>query len=80
MLLKLHFFFYILGVNQGFYFVFSEAMRSMHPPGENLIVFKTKVGNEEESFSGSKTSYDEVSIWATERCIPIVREITFKVS
>lgn len=51
----------------------------MHPPGESIIAFKAGVSMEDDAFTGSVTSYDEMSIWATERCIPLVREITFQV-
>lgn len=51
----------------------------MHPPGESIIAFKASITKEDEAFTGSVNQYDEVSIWATERCIPLVREITFQV-
>ena len=54
-------------------------MRSMHPPGETIIAFKAGVSKEDDAFTGDLSSFDEVSIWATERCIPLVREITFQV-
>ncbi|XP_042857047.1 endoplasmic reticulum resident protein 44-like [Penaeus japonicus] len=57
---------------------FGEIVRSMHPPGESIIAFKAAVSREDDAFTGSLTSYDEMSIWATERCIPLVREITFQ--
>lgn len=50
----------------------------MHPPGESIIAFKAGVSKEDDAFSGDINSFDEVSIWATERCIPLVREITFQ--
>lgn len=60
-------------------FTFRETVRSMHPPGESIIAFKASITKEDEAFTGSVNQYDEVSIWATERCIPLVREITFQV-
>ncbi|KAK4305747.1 hypothetical protein Pmani_022372 [Petrolisthes manimaculis] len=57
---------------------FGETVRSMHPPGESIIAFKASITKEDEAFTGNANQYDEVSIWATERCIPLVREITFK--
>lgn len=51
----------------------------MHPPGESIIAFKASITKEDEAFTGTVNQYDEVSIWATERCIPLVREITFQV-
>lgn len=62
------------------FFLLRETVRSMHPPGESIIAFKAAVSREDDAFTGSLTSYDEMSIWATERCIPLVREITFQVS
>lgn len=57
---------------------FGETVRSMHPPGESIVAFKASITKEDEAFTGSLASYDELSIWATERCIPLVREITFQ--
>ncbi|XP_071553028.1 endoplasmic reticulum resident protein 44 [Panulirus ornatus] len=57
---------------------FGTAVRSMHPPGESIVAFKASITREDEAFRGSLLSYDELSIWATERCIPLVREITFQ--
>nr|XP_053645345.1 endoplasmic reticulum resident protein 44-like isoform X1 [Cherax quadricarinatus] len=57
---------------------FGDVVRSMHPPGESIIAFKASITKEDDAFTGSLLSYDEVSIWATERCIPLVREITFQ--
>ncbi|KAJ8676476.1 hypothetical protein QAD02_012263 [Eretmocerus hayati] len=64
-----------------FYSGFGEASRSMHPPGESIIVFRPDkaLSNEvDETYRGSLTNYDELNIWAQERCIPLVREITFE--
>ncbi|XP_064079064.1 endoplasmic reticulum resident protein 44-like isoform X1 [Macrobrachium nipponense] len=57
---------------------FGETVRSMHPPGESIIAFKAGMSKEDDAFTGDINSFDEVSIWATERCIPLVREITFQ--
>ncbi|MCL4155115.1 UNVERIFIED_CONTAM: hypothetical protein GTU68_040458 [Idotea baltica] len=62
-----------------FYAGFGEAVRPMHPPGESIVAFKSSVTKEDEVFRLNLNSYDELSIWATERCIPLVREITFEV-
>lgn len=64
-----------------FHVGFGEPVRTMHPPDQPIIVFRPDVAltNErDETFSGSLFSYDEVSIWMTERCLPLVREITFE--
>ncbi|XP_045127399.1 endoplasmic reticulum resident protein 44-like [Portunus trituberculatus] len=57
---------------------FGDTVRSMHPPGESIVAFKASITKEDDAFTGSLSSYDELSIWATERCIPLVREITFQ--
>lgn len=53
----------------------------MHPPGQPIIVFrsdKALSNDEDETYKGSLTSYDELNIWAQEKCLPLVREITFE--
>ena len=53
----------------------------MHPPGHPIVVFRPDVAlsNErDETFNGSLLSYDETNIWMTEKCVPLVREITFE--
>lgn len=53
----------------------------MHPPGQPIIAFRPDkaVSNEEdETYRGSLTNYDELHIWAQEKCVPLVREITFE--
>ena len=45
------------------------------------VVFKpsrTKPGIQDLPFPGVMHSYDELSTWATDKCIPLVREITFE--
>ncbi|CAB0008481.1 unnamed protein product [Nesidiocoris tenuis] len=62
-------------------FLGSDPVRTMHPPGEPIIVFRPDVAlsNErDETFKGSLLNYDEVSVWTSERCLPLVREITFE--
>jgi len=39
---------------------------------------RTKVGESDLEYPGSLSSYDELSSWATDKCIPLVREITFE--
>lgn len=53
----------------------------MRPPGERLVVFrsdKALSNDEDETFKGSLLNYDEFNIWAHEKCVPLVREITFE--
>lgn len=45
------------------------------------ITFKpsrTKPGEKDLIYPGVLTSYDELSTWSTDKCIPLVREITFE--
>lgn len=45
------------------------------------IMFKptrTKPGEKDLIYPGVMTSYDELSSWSTDKCIPLVREITFE--
>lgn len=45
------------------------------------IMFKptrTKPGEKDLVYPGVMTSYDELSSWSTDKCIPLVREITFE--
>ena len=50
----------------------------MHPPGQNIIAFKSTVLKEDEVYRGPISNMEELTIWATHRCIPLVREITFQ--
>ena len=60
---------------------FRNVVSAMHPPGQPIVVFRPDVAlsNErDETFNGSLLSYDEVSVWMAEKCVPLVREITFE--
>lgn len=51
---------------------FSDAVRAMHPPGQNIVVFRPDVAlsNErDETFKGSLLDYDETSVWMSERYV-----------
>ncbi len=53
----------------------------MHPPGQSIVAFRPNkaVSNEnDETFTGNLLSLDEISIWAADKCTPLVREITFE--
>lgn len=53
----------------------------MHPPGHPIIVFrsdKALSNDDDETYQGSLTNFDELNIWAQEKCVPLVREITFE--
>merc|ERR1712062_828031 len=64
-----------------FYAGFGDASRTMHPPGQNIIAFrpnKARSNEDDETFTGNYNNYDELNIWASDKCTPLVREITFE--
>ncbi|KAG5886539.1 hypothetical protein JTB14_002036 [Gonioctena quinquepunctata] len=64
-----------------FHVGFEEASRQMHPPGEPIIVFrpdKNRSNDLDETYPGSLKNFDELHIWVQEKCMPLVREITFE--
>lgn len=53
----------------------------MHPPGQPIIVFRPdrdRSNDHDETYPGSLNSFDELHIWISEKCVPLVREITFE--
>ncbi|XP_057325744.1 endoplasmic reticulum resident protein 44 isoform X2 [Microplitis mediator] len=64
-----------------FHVGFGDSSRAMHPPNQPIIVFrpdKALSNDEDETYKGSLLVFDELNIWAQEKCIPLVREITFE--
>ncbi|XP_011872161.1 PREDICTED: endoplasmic reticulum resident protein 44 isoform X2 [Vollenhovia emeryi] len=64
-----------------FYVGFGNASKAMHPPGEPIIAFRSDKAlsvEEDETYKGSLSVYDELNVWAQEKCVPFVREITFE--
>lgn len=64
-----------------FYVGFGDASAQMHPPGQPIVAFrpdKARSNEEDETFTGNLNIYDEFNIWASEKCVPLVREITFE--
>lgn len=64
-----------------FHVGFGEASAQMHPPGTPIILFrpdKARSNENDETYTGSLTNYDEMNIWLSEKCVPLVREITFE--
>lgn len=64
-----------------FHVGFGNASTAMHPPGEPIIVFrsdKALSNDEDETYHGSLNNFDELNVWAQEKCVPLVREITFE--
>ncbi|CAN8000867.1 unnamed protein product, partial [Ixodes pacificus] len=39
---------------------------------------RTKFGDNHETFSNTVATFDELKKWASEKCVPLVREITFE--
>ncbi|XP_072757724.1 endoplasmic reticulum resident protein 44 isoform X3 [Anoplolepis gracilipes] len=65
----------------GQHFHLLNASSALHPPGEPIIVFrsdKALSNDEDETYRGSLSNYDELNVWAQEKCVPLVREITFE--
>ena len=64
-----------------FHGAFGPVSAQMHPPGQSLVAFrpnKAHSSEDDETFTGNLLNYDEISIWATDKCTPLVREITFE--
>ncbi|CAH2267638.1 jg16929 [Pararge aegeria aegeria] len=60
---------------------FGDASKQMHPPGQPIVVFRTdkKTSVEpDETYNGSLLDFDELNTWVQQKCIPLVREITFE--
>ncbi|XP_052899953.1 endoplasmic reticulum resident protein 44 isoform X1 [Anopheles moucheti] len=68
-----------------FHVGFGDVVQALHPPGYSashpIIVFRPDVAmsNEnDETYIGDLRSFDELNIWVQEKCVPLVREITFE--
>ncbi|KAI9590232.1 endoplasmic reticulum resident protein 44 [Glossina fuscipes] len=64
-----------------FHVGFGEVVQAMHPPGTPIIVFRPDVAlshENDETYVGSLKNFDELKIWIQEKCVPLVREITFE--
>lgn len=60
---------------------FGDASQQMHPPGQPVVVFRadTKTSVEpDETYLGSLLNFDQLFHWVQQKCIPLVREITFE--
>nr|ADD38875.1 Endoplasmic reticulum resident protein ERp44 [Lepeophtheirus salmonis] len=60
---------------------FGEVTAQMHPADQSIIAFrpnKAHSSEDDESFKGDLKNYDEFSIWAVDKCTPLVRSITFE--
>ncbi|GAB0087217.1 endoplasmic reticulum resident protein 44 [Sergentomyia squamirostris] len=64
-----------------FHVGFGDSVSQMHPPGHPIVVFRPDVAlsNEnDETYTGKMNNFDEMNIWVQEKCVPLVREITFE--
>lgn len=64
-----------------FFVGFGAASAQMHPPGQPIVVFradKARSNEQDETFMGNLNVYDELNVWVSEKCVPLVREITFE--
>merc|ERR1711936_748957 len=60
---------------------FGETVKQMHPPGQSIVAFrpnKDRSAEDDEIFKGNLQAYDEINTWASDKCSPLVREITFE--
>ena len=53
----------------------------MHPPDQPIVAFRAdraRSNEPDETFLGNLKVYDELNVWVSEKCVPLVREITFE--
>lgn len=60
-----------------FYAVFGDASSSVRE-GADKIIFRHKVGGEETAYTGEIGAYETLQAWGADKCVPLVREITFE--
>ncbi|KAG5685041.1 hypothetical protein PVAND_014243 [Polypedilum vanderplanki] len=64
-----------------FHVGFGEIVAQMHPPGQPIVLFRPDVAlshENDETYKGNYNNLDEMSKWVQEKCVPLVREITFE--
>ncbi|XP_017771319.1 PREDICTED: endoplasmic reticulum resident protein 44-like [Nicrophorus vespilloides] len=64
-----------------FHVGFGGASEQMHPPGQPVIVFrpdKDRSNADDETYMGKMDNFDEMHVWISNKCVPLVREITFE--
>lgn len=67
--------------NCQFHVGFGDTVSQMHPPGHPIIVFRpdVAVSNEnDQTYQGSYSDMEALNKWVLEKCVPLVREITFE--
>lgn len=64
-----------------FHVGFGENVAAMHPPGHPIIAFRPDVAlshDNDETYTGKMLDYEELNAWVQNKCVPLVREITFE--
>lgn len=64
-----------------FHVGFGAASVQMHPPNQPVIVFRPDLDRSndmDETFMGDINNFDELHVWISDKCVPLVREITFE--
>lgn len=61
-----------------FYAVFGDASSALRADGADKIVFKPKMVGEESAYTGEIGAYETLQAWGADKCVPLVREITFE--
>ncbi|KAH8280859.1 hypothetical protein KR054_001722, partial [Drosophila jambulina] len=61
---------------------FGEVSRDLHPPGKNLLIFRADASNMNHKeyyseYSGNMTSHFDLISWMHQKCVPLVRDLTF---
>jgi len=60
-----------------FYAAFGDISSSQRVNGDK-IVFKPKVVGDESPYTGEIAAYETLQAWGADKCVPLVREITFE--
>lgn len=64
-----------------FHVGFGDMVAQLHPPGQPIVVIRPDIAvthDNDETYKGSYTNMEEMSKWIQQKCVPLVREITFE--
>lgn len=64
-----------------FHVGFGEVVAQMHPPGTPIVVFRPDIDlshDNDQTYTGDLKNFDELNVWTQQKCVPLVREITFE--
>lgn len=64
-----------------FHVGFGDVVAQMHPPGVPIVAFRPDTAlshDNDETYQGSYTNLEEMNKWVLQKCVPLVREITFE--